>query len=300
MTAARPPAVEIRSVTKDFAVGMRGVRLRAVGEVSLRIEEGEVFGLLGPNGSGKSTTIKILLGLVAPTLGEAAIFGIPCRQFEARRRIGYLPESPDYYRHLSGLELVRFAGKLCGLRGAALSGRVAEVIEWVGMRGAADRRVGTYSKGMLQRIGLAQALVHEPGLVILDEPTAGVDPLGAARINELIGELKSRGTTVLITSHLLAQVEEVCDRVAIMDHGRVILEGQVADLTSEVGRQNLSFSALPEAELNELIAWFSARGHSMPEFSVPRISLEQVFRQRVHAPASACVGTIEDRGESLP
>ena len=227
---------------KDFAVGLRGLRLRAVDHVSLAVRPGEVFGLLGPNGSGKSTTIKLLLGLLEPTAGECTIFGAPSGKVEARRDVGYLPEAPNFYRFLTGRELVTFYGRMCGLAGAALRERVDEVIALVGLAGAADRRVGTYSKGMLQRIGLAQALVHDPRLLILDEPTAGVDPVGSAEISELILALKARGKTVLITSHLLGQIEELCDRVAILDRGRLVAEGRVADLAGDQGR--LSFESI--------------------------------------------------------
>ena len=221
-SAGEPPAIEIRGLVKDFAVGLRGLRLRAVDHVSLVVRPGEVFGLLGPNGSGKSTTIKVLLGLLEPTAGACAVFGVPSGRVEARREVGYLPEAPNFYRFLNGRELVEFYGRMCGLSGPGLAARVAEVVALVGLAGAADRRVGTYSKGMLQRIGLAQALVHDPRLLILDEPTAGVDPVGSAEMAELILSLKARGKTVLITSHLLGQIEELCDRVAILDRGRQI------------------------------------------------------------------------------
>lgn len=174
MTDGTEAAVELEGLTKDFATGLRGVRLRAVDHLSLRIGGGEVFGLLGPNGSGKSTTIKVILGLLAPTAGACRVFGVPSERVESRVAVGYLPEAPNFYRFLSGRELVAFYGRICGLSGAKLAARVAEVIAWVGLTEAAERRVGTYSKGMLQRIGLAQALVHDPRLVILDEPTAGL------------------------------------------------------------------------------------------------------------------------------
>jgi ABC-2 type transport system ATP-binding protein len=212
--AGSPPAIEIHGLVKDFAVGLRGLRLRAVDHVTLAVRPGEVFGLLGPNGSGKSTTIKLLLGLLEPTAGGCAIFGVPSGRVEARRDVGYLPEAPNFYRFLTGRELVAFYGRMCGLASAALRERVDEVVALVGLAGAADRRVGTYSKGMLQRIGLAQALVHDPRLLILDEPTAGVDPVGSAEMANLILGLKARGKTVLITSHLLGQIEDGWWRMA--------------------------------------------------------------------------------------
>ena len=282
--APRPPAVpalELRGLVKDFPVGLSGLKLRAVDHLDLSIAAGQVYGLLGPNGSGKSTTIKLLLGLAAPTAGECRVFGVSSARVEARRDVGYLPESPYFYRHLSGRELVRFYAKLCGLRGNALRERVEASVALVGMAEAADRRVGTYSKGMLQRIGLAQALVHDPRLLILDEPTAGVDPVGSAAMAELILDLKARGKTVLITSHLLGQIEDICDRVAILDRGRLILEGAVPDLVGRADRQALVVSALPPGELAELSAWLAARGRTLEAVETPRARLDRIFLQQV-------------------
>ena len=275
------PAIELRGLVKDFSVGLRGVKLRAVDDLSLRVPAGQVFGLLGPNGSGKSTTIKIILGLLEPTAGGCRVFGVPSAQVEARVDVGYLPESPYFYRHLSGRELVRFYARMCGLGGAKLAPRVAEVIDWVGLTEAADRLVGTYSKGMLQRIGLAQALVHDPRLVILDEPTSGVDPVGAAAISELILQLKAQGKTVLITSHLLTQIEDICDRVAILDRGRLILEGAVCDLVGGAERQALIVEKLSPGELQELRGWLGLRGRTLEAVAAPRARLDQIFLERV-------------------
>jgi ABC-2 type transport system ATP-binding protein len=275
------PAIELTGVIKDFAVGLRGVKLRAVDDLSLRVERGHVFGLLGPNGSGKSTTIKMILGLLEPTVGTCRVFGVPGTQVESRLDVGYLPESPYFYRHLTGRELVKFYARICGLRGAAVAGRVAEVIAWVGLSEAADRRVGTYSKGMLQRIGLAQAIVHDPRLVILDEPTAGVDPVGSAAISELILKLKAQGKTVLITSHLLAQIEDICDRVAILDRGRLMVEGAVRDLVGRNDRQALVVENLSPVQLDELRVWLAARGRALESVEQPRARLDKIFLERV-------------------
>jgi len=279
--AGTPPAIEIRGLVKDFAVGLRGLRLRAVDHVSFAVRPGEIFGLLGPNGSGKSTTIKLLLGLLEPTAGGCAIFGVPSGKVEARRDVGYLPEAPNFYRFLSGRELVVFYGRMCGLAGAALRQRVEEVITLVGLAGAADRRVGTYSKGMLQRIGLAQALVHDPRLLILDEPTAGVDPVGSAEMAELILALKARGKTVLITSHLLGQIEDLCDRVAILDRGRLVAEGNVSELAGAPGRLSFETDALPSEEIAALRAWLESRGRRLESVAPARRRLEDVFRAHV-------------------
>lgn len=224
------PAIEFSDVTKDYESGWRGFKLRALDTFNLCVPSGRIFGLLGPNGSGKSTAIKLTLGLITPTVGQIRVFGIPAGAREARCAIGYLPEAPDFYRYLSGREFLRFHGQLCGMNRAHLEPRIAEVLMLVRMQSAADRRVGSYSKGMLQRIGLAQALIHDPRLLILDEPTAGVDPEGAVEMAELILKLRADGKTVLITSHLLDQMEEICDRVAILDHGQLLREGTMAEL----------------------------------------------------------------------
>lgn len=277
-------AIEITGLTKDFSLNLRGIRLRAVENLTLNVPQGQVFGLLGPNGSGKSTTIKIILGLLEPTVGECKVFGVPSGRVDSRLNVGYLPEAPYFYRYLSGFELVRFYARICGVPRKELAARVREVIDWVGLSAAASRRVGTYSKGMLQRIGLAQALVHDPRLVILDEPTAGVDPVGSAEISELILKLKTQGKTVLITSHLLAQIEDICDRVAILDHGKLILEGNVDELVGLRGRQSLIVDSLPPAELEELRGWLAARGHELNAVEQPRTRLDQLFLSKVSRP----------------
>ncbi|MBI5768260.1 MAG: ABC transporter ATP-binding protein [Verrucomicrobia bacterium] len=278
---AATPAIELRGLVKDFSVGLRGVKLRAVDHLDLTIGAGQVYGLLGPNGSGKSTTIKLLLGLLEPTAGECRVFGVAGSRVESRREVGYLPESPYFYRHLTGRELVKFYARICGLGGPAMDARVDEVIAWVDLTAAAERRVGTYSKGMLQRIGLAQALVHDPRLVILDEPTAGVDPVGAAAISRLILELKSRGKTVLITSHLLGQIEDICDRVAILDRGRMILEGAVGDLVGRADRRAFVVESLSTGEEAELRAWLAARGRTLESIATPRTRLDRIFLERI-------------------
>ena len=245
--------VEIERLTKVFPVPLRRERVVAVHNLSLRVEKGEVYGLLGPNGSGKSTTLKILLGLVTATSGETRVFGEDSSSVRSRRDVGFLPENPYFYKFLTGAETVRFFGKLSGMSGDGLEARVEELLELVGLTDAAARRVGSYSKGMLQRIGLAQALVQDPGLLVLDEPTAGVDPVGSREIRDLILELKARGKTVLLCSHLLSQVQEVCDRVGILARGRLVREGRVEDLLaisdrSEIIVENASTEKLAQLE----------------------------------------------------
>src|ERR1700761_6090804 len=190
---ASEAAISLRNLTKVYPIPFRRQRVEAVRDVSFDVRPGEVYGLLGPNGSGKSTTLKIILGLVSPTRGRTEIFGRDSRLVESREAVGFLPENPYFYKYLTGAETLRFYGKLCGLRGAQLKTRTAELLELVGLQEARDRRLGGYSKGMLQRVGLAQSLIQEPRLVVLDEPTAGVDPAGSREIRDLILKIKERG-----------------------------------------------------------------------------------------------------------
>jgi ABC-2 type transport system ATP-binding protein len=272
------PAVEIQNLVKEFRPAGRKEPLRAVDDVSLSIAAGEVYGLIGPNGSGKSTTMKALLGLVQPDSGTCRIFGNDSLRVDSRQQVGFLPENPYFYKHLSGAETLRFYGKLCGLRGAALEGRVKELLELVGLTEAGKRRLGGYSKGMLQRIGLAQALVQDPRLVILDEPTAGVDPIGSRQIRDLIFDLKQRGITVFLCSHLLEQVQEVCDRVGIVHHGRMVKEGPLDELLA-VGDQTeiLLRDASPEL-LEKIHALVAADGGAeWLRTGRPKTTLEKLF-----------------------
>lgn len=223
-------AISIQNLSKVFHVPFRREPVRAVTNLSLEVPSGEVYGLLGPNGSGKSTTMKILLGLVAPTAGSTSIFGIRSTLVDSREDVGFLPENPYFYKYLTGLETLLFFGKLCGLSGPALREKARHLLETVGLSDAADRRLGGYSKGMLQRIGLAQALVGDPRLLVLDEPTAGVDPAGSHDIRDLILKFKAQGITVLLCSHLLNQVQEICDRIGVMHQGALIAEGRIDDL----------------------------------------------------------------------
>ena len=274
-------AVSIRHLTKDFSVGIRGVKLRAVDDVSLEIPRGKVFGLLGPNGCGKSTTLKIALGLVRATSGSTSILGDDAASAQARRRTGFLPEAPYFHRFLTGRELVTYCARLSGVKESDLEAAVARALDLAAMSAAADRAVGTYSKGMLQRIGLAQAVVHDPELIILDEPTAGVDPVGSAAIGEMIKTMRGQGRTIVLCSHLLGQVEQVCDRVAIMDRGRVVLQGAVDEVLSRPDRHLLEVSGLtPEAEAAARRALESA-GAVINSVSRPRKSLEDLFRELV-------------------
>jgi len=204
--------------------------MHALQDLSLTVEPGTVYGFLGPNGAGKTTTIHILLGFQEATLGMARIFGVPVTQAIARDRIGYLSENPDTYDFLTGRELLTMAGRLFGMTDDAIKLRSETVLAETGMLSAADRRIASYSRGMRQRICLAQALINDPDLLILDEPTGGLDPLGRRDIRRLIADLKKAGKTVFFSSHELSEVELVCDRVAILSQGRLLAEGALADL----------------------------------------------------------------------
>lgn len=246
------PAVAVTGLTKVFPVPFRRRSIVAVRDLDLRVKAGEVYGLLGPNGSGKSTTLKIVLGLVSPTRGQTEIFGRDSRLVESREAVGFLPENPYFYKFLTGTETLRFFGQLCGLSGVSLKKRVDEMLELVGLTDARDRRLRGYSKGMLQRIGLAQALINEPKLVVLDEPTAGVDPVGSHQIRDLIVDLRRRGITVLLSSHLLAQVQEVCDRVGILANGALVREGRLEELIAVENQTELVLENASDKLVNEI------------------------------------------------
>lgn len=201
--------------------------------LDLEVRAGEVFGFLGPNGAGKTTTMNVLLGFVQPTSGTAFLFDIDVRQPIARQRIGYLPELTYYYKFLTAEELLRFYGKIFGLDRTILDKRIKELIQLVELGHAARRPIKSYSKGMQQRVGLAQALINNPDLLILDEPTSGLDPLGRMKVREIIQRLKNEGKTVFFSSHELGEVETVCDRVAIISQGQLKVEGRVADLVQK-------------------------------------------------------------------
>ena len=278
------PAVAVHSLTKVFPIPFRRTKLVAVRDLNLEVAPGQVYGLLGPNGSGKSTTLKIILGLVAPTAGGSKIFGRDSREVGSREAVGFLPENPYFYKYLTGEETLRFYGKLCGIRGRKLQARTEELLDLVGLQEARGRRLGGYSKGMLQRIGLAQALIQEPKLVVLDEPTAGVDPAGSREIRDLILDLKRRGITVLLSSHLLAQVQEICDRVGILANGVLVREGRVDDLLAIENQTELILeNATPEvlAQISALLGKSSTR---LVEQRQPQTTLEHLFLEATAAP----------------
>ena len=271
------PAVAVRGLTKIFPVPFHRQSIVAVRDLDLRVEPGEVYGLLGPNGSGKSTTLKIILGLVSPTRGHTEIFGRDSRVVQSREAVGFLPENPYFYKYLTGEETLRFFGRLCGLKGVRLKNRTNELLELVGLTRVRKRRLGTYSKGMLQRIGLAQALIHDPRLVVLDEPTAGVDPAGSREIRDMILNLKQRGITVLLSSHLLAQAQEICDRVGILADGVLVREGHLQELIAIENQTELILENASGALLNEIQGLAARSNAKVIEQRRSTTTLERLF-----------------------
>ncbi len=233
-TAATPTP----PIAPQFAIETHGLRKAygdkvAVHDVTISVPQGEVFGFLGPNGAGKSTTMKMLLGLAFPTSGTAQILGQPLGSVAAKRRIGFLPEQFRFHEWLRGTEFLDFHGELCGVPRAERRRRIPELLDLVGLSGRGNDHLRGYSKGMLQRIGLAQALLNDPALVFLDEPTSALDPIGRREVRDIIRVLKGRGMTVFLNSHILSEVESVCDRVAIVDRGRVVRYGPLEELLRE-------------------------------------------------------------------
>lgn len=273
--------IQISNLSKNYTLPWKKGKVEAVRHLSLEVRPGEVFGLLGPNGSGKSTTLKLILGLSEPSEGSIQVFGDSIQKLATRRRIGFLPESPNFYRFLTGEELLRFYGRLCGVPKKTLNQKIDELIDLVGLEKGRKRALSTYSKGMLQRIGLAQALVHDPELLLLDEPTAGVDPVGAREMKDLILRLKQKGKTIVLSSHWLDQVEEVCNRVVILHEGEKVLEGKLADLLTVKEDTQLvvkGFQKEREDEIKKALAqfkleWVEARGFKR--------SLEELFIEKV-------------------
>jgi ABC-2 type transport system ATP-binding protein len=275
------PAVAVHGLTKIFPGALRRPTVTAVCDLELEVATGVVYGLLGPNGSGKSTTLKIILGLVSPTRGRTEIFGHDSREVAAHTTVGFLPESPYFYKFLTAAETLRFYGRLCGLGGTKLRDRINELLELVGLTSVRHRRLGTYSKGMLQRIGLAQALVHEPRLLVLDEPTAGLDPAGSRHICDLILDLKRRGMTVFLSSHLLAQVQEICDRVGILANGHLVREGPLEELIAVENQTEVILENASPALLDEIERAARRSGARFVSSNAPRTTLERRFLEAI-------------------
>lgn len=278
-------------IFKDF--WMRD-RARAVDGVSFSVERGEIFGLLGPNGSGKSTTIKLILGLLRPTAGRVAVFGMPPTEVAIKKRIGYLPEESYLYGFLNAHETLDYYGKLFELERRVRRARIDELLDMVGLSGAQHRQVREYSKGMQRRIGLAQALINDPDFLILDEPTTGLDPLGTRQVKDLIIELGRRGKTVLLCSHLLADVEDCVDRMVILYGGRVRAEGIGEELLTRADATSIETETLDDrtiAEIDEVIRRRSGGEKAIRRVTRPRKSLETLFLQIVERAKAEQIST---------
>jgi ABC-2 type transport system ATP-binding protein len=223
-------AIEIKSLKKVFRLGLRLKRIEAVSGISFTVPKGSVFGFLGPNGAGKTTTIKMLTGLIHPTSGNAQLLGEAIGTSSVRMKLGYLPEHPYFYDYLTGFETLMFYGRLFGIDGKTLRNRSNMLLDRVGLHEAKNRRVRKYSKGMTQRMGIAQALINDPDLVILDEPLSGLDPIGRKDVRDILVDLKREGKTIFFSSHILADIEMICDEVAIINRGKLIESGSISDL----------------------------------------------------------------------
>ncbi len=273
-------AIELEGVGKDFAPLVRGGAARALAGLDLRVPAGEVVGLIGPNGSGKSTLLKIVAGLLAPTTGVCRVFGVPSTRVEARRGLGYVPEAPEFCPQLTGFEVVCYHARLGGVAAAAARTLAEAAIARVGLTSAMHRRVGGYSQGMRQRLGLAQALVPDPRLLVLDEPVSGLDPSGTEQFGALVGRFRAEGRTVVFSSHLLDQVEAIADRVVLLDRGHIALQSRVADMAGG-GDTALLVDCLPATLVADLRAWLAARGVALRSAGPPGGGLERLFRRTV-------------------
>jgi ABC-2 type transport system ATP-binding protein len=253
-TRSKAEAVlEVKGLTKTFVLGLFRKKVEAVRGVDFAVEKGEIFGILGPNGAGKTTTIKAVLGLIFPTSGSVRLFGKESPGPDEMRRLGYLPENPYVYQYLKAHEFLDLCGRLCGMDQKTRKRRADEMIAKVGLTHAVDRPIGRFSKGMTQRIGLAQALLHDPELIILDEPMSGLDPIGRKEVRDLILEERAQGKTVVFTSHILSDVEMLCDRVAIVAQGKVTAYGALSELLRpEVRRTELELENASDALNGEL------------------------------------------------
>jgi len=302
--------IETENLTKDFRVGFWKKRpVRALDHLNLCVEKGEVFGFLGPNGAGKTTTLKLLLDLIRPTEGSARVLEEPVSSVSIRRRIGYLPENPYFYDYLTAEELLFYVGRLFGMRQPALGGRVRALLEQVGLQNAGKLQLRKFSKGMIQRIGLAQAILNNPEVVFLDEPMSGLDPLGRREVRQAIMSLKSQGVTVFFSSHILPDVEALCDRVGILNRGRLQQVGALHEIlkvrieaheivlagtspeTSAVLRplcdemlpmgERLQLRATSPQQVESIISYALAHGASLVSVNPVRPSLEDHFFKEV-------------------
>ncbi|MEM9443871.1 MAG: ABC transporter ATP-binding protein [Verrucomicrobiota bacterium] len=274
-----PLAAQLVGVRKLFKLRWKraGRQVVALENLDLQIRQGEVLGLLGPNGSGKSTTMKLLLGLTKATEGEVRVWGHPAGSVAAKIEIGFLPENPYFPNFLTGEELLQYYGKLGGLHGKHLNQKINYLLALIELEYAAKRVVKNYSKGMLQRIGIAQALLHDPKLLLLDEPTAGVDPIGAKRIRDLILRLKEDGKTIIFSSHILEQVEDVADHVVILERGKKLAEGSLAEMLEDRNQHQITFQGLDADAIKQITHTLENKGAKNITISRTRQNLEDLF-----------------------
>ena len=284
------PVIQAEGLSKVYRSRFGTRRVTALDGIDLTVGQGEVFGLLGPNGAGKTTTVKILLGLTRPTAGSARLFGIPVADPKSRRRVGYLPEGHRFPGYLTARQTLSIFGRMSGMARSEVAARIPDLLTRVRLSDWADVKVKKFSKGMTQRLGLAAALVHDPEVLLLDEPTDGVDPVGRREIRDLLREEAARGRAILLNSHLLSEIELTCDRVAVLRRGKVAAEGRIADLTAQGSRYRMTASPLDEP----LVAAFRDSGAS-----VERVNGHLVLGTRDLAHLNALVDTLRARGGLL-
>ncbi len=269
--------IEIKSLKKVYRDFWNRPKVVAVDGLDLSVRRGEIFGILGPNGSGKTTTLKLLLGLIFPSSGSIKIMGVSPENMECKKNIGYMPEESYLYGFLNADEILDFYGKLNAMPEKLRKKRIDEVLDLVGLTEARKRRVEDYSKGMSRRIGLAQVLLKDPELVLLDEPTIGLDPIGSREIKDIIKGLKDRGKTVLLSSHLLAEVQTICDRIAILYRGKLVEEGRVEDLLTVSNETEIITSGLKTGEVEKLKELVNKLGGNLISVGHPKETLESLF-----------------------
>jgi ABC-2 type transport system ATP-binding protein len=306
-------AIETHELSKDFLAGFWRPRpYRALDRLTLSVPQGEIFGFLGPNGAGKSTTLKLLMQLLYPTSGSATVLGRPAGEHAVKQRIGFLPENPYFYDHLTAEELLTYFARLFGSSGADATARVSRVLDEVGIAGERRLRLRQYSKGMVQRVGLAQALINEPDVVFLDEPMSGLDPLGRRQVRQLMLRLRDRGCTVFFSSHILSDAEALCSRVAILAQGRLVASGQLSEILAfelrgwelvaanvgdelredlrlrvrgltELARRRYVIELAPEVAPEPFLHELAQRGAAVVSLNPIRETLEDYFVQKVAA-----------------
>jgi ABC-2 type transport system ATP-binding protein len=287
---AQDVVVRAEHLTKEYSRFWGRTRVRALDDLSLEIHQGETVGLMGPNGSGKTTTLKLLLGLAFPTRGRAVVLGHDATDVRTNARIGFLPEDAYFHPFLNADETLDFFGRLFGFRRAQRRRETDRLLALVGLTEDRHRSLREYSKGMARRIGIAQALLNDPELLFLDEPTAGLDPLGAADVKALLCDLKARGKTLVMCSHLLSDIEHLCDRIAVLDRGRLILEGQASVLLRVKDSVQMRARNVSESVRADLQSFLDERDVRVEEIGPATVTLERLFVEAIHGAGSGASG----------